>query len=63
MDELASVIQTIDGNPTTEEVQEMISEVDAEGNGTIDFDDFLNIMARKMKVVLIFSTVFFFLGF
>ncbi|XVE73045.1 hypothetical protein DITRI_Ditri11bG0086500 [Diplodiscus trichospermus] len=49
MEELTSVIQTLDGNPTKEEVQDMISEVDAEGNGTIDFEDFLNIMARKMK--------------
>ncbi|XVE73046.1 hypothetical protein DITRI_Ditri11bG0086500 [Diplodiscus trichospermus] len=51
MEELTSVIQTLDGNPTKEEVQDMISEVDAEGNGTIDFEDFLNIMARKMKVI------------
>ncbi|KAI5397774.1 Calmodulin-3, variant 2 [Lathyrus oleraceus] len=27
----------------------MISEVDADGNGTIEFDEFLNLMARKMK--------------
>ena len=66
MEELASVIQTLDGNPTREEVQDMISEVDVEGNGTIDFEDFLNILARKMKVnhllervVLIFSSVYF----
>ena len=66
MEELASVIQTLDGNPTKQEVQDMISEVDVEGNGTIDFEDFLNILARKMKVnhllervVLIFSSVYF----
>ena len=66
MEELASVIQTLDGNPTREEVQDMISEVDVEGNGTIDFEEFLNIMARKMKVnhlfervVLVFSSVYF----
>ena len=27
----------------------MINEVDAECNGTIDFPEFLNLMARKMK--------------
>ena len=27
----------------------MINEVDADGNGTIDFPEFLNLMARKMK--------------
>jgi Ca2+-binding EF-hand superfamily protein len=26
--------------------------VDADGNGTIDFPEFLNLMARKMKVRL-----------
>ena len=27
----------------------MINEVDADGNGTIDFPEFLTMMARKMK--------------
>ena len=27
----------------------MINEVDADGNGTIDFAEFLTMMARKMK--------------
>ena len=31
------------------QVQDMINEVDADGNGTIDFPEFLNLMARKMK--------------
>lgn len=45
MEELAAVIQTLDVNPT-KEVEGMFSEV----NGTtIDFKDFLNIMASKMK--------------
>lgn len=29
--------------------QDMINEVDADGNGTIDFPEFLTMMARKMK--------------
>ena len=29
----------------------MINEVDADGNGTIDFPEFLTMMARKMKDV------------
>ncbi|KAK8702109.1 hypothetical protein V6N13_020478 [Hibiscus sabdariffa] len=49
MEELATVIQALDVNPTKEEVQGMMSEVDVQGNGTVDFDDFLKIMARKMK--------------
>jgi calmodulin len=31
----------------------MINEVDADGNGTIDFAEFLTLMARKMKVYFI----------
>ncbi|WJZ90074.1 hypothetical protein VitviT2T_009248 [Vitis vinifera] len=49
VEELATVIQSLDGHPTQEEVQDMISEVDADGNRSIDFAEFLNIMARKMK--------------
>ena len=50
MEELATIIQSLNENPTKEEVQDMIGEVDADGSGTIDFEEFLNIMARKMKV-------------
>ncbi|KAJ0959839.1 hypothetical protein J5N97_000462 [Dioscorea zingiberensis] len=32
-----------------EELQDMINEVDADQNGTIDFPEFLNLMANKMK--------------
>ncbi len=28
----------------------MITEVDADGNGTIEFTEFLSLMAKKMKV-------------
>ena len=30
-------------------ILDMINEVDADGNGTIDFPEFLTMMARKMK--------------
>ncbi|KAL9435973.1 hypothetical protein AB3S75_022105 [Citrus x aurantiifolia] len=50
MKDLATVIQSVqDGHPRKEEVQEMISEVDFDGNGSSDFLEFLNIMGRKMK--------------
>ncbi|CAL5357458.1 unnamed protein product [Camellia sinensis] len=49
MEEVARVIQSLNEHPTKEEVEDMISEVDIAGNGTIDFDHYLNIMARKMK--------------
>ncbi|KAF5930444.1 hypothetical protein HYC85_031317 [Camellia sinensis] len=49
MEELAMVIQSLNEHPTKEEVQDMINEVDTDGNGTIDFDEFLNVMGRKLK--------------
>uniref|UniRef100_A0A671W4D7 Troponin C, slow skeletal and cardiac muscles n=1 Tax=Sparus aurata TaxID=8175 RepID=A0A671W4D7_SPAAU len=36
-------------NPTPEELQEMIDEVDEDGSGTVDFDEFLVMMVRCMK--------------
>lgn len=44
------MIQSLHEHPTKEEIQEMIKEVDGDGNGSIDFEDFLLIMGRKMKV-------------
>lgn len=52
MEELAAVIQSLNEHPTKEEIQEMVNEVDPDGDGTIDFEDFLNIMARKLKVII-----------
>ncbi|XVF66592.1 hypothetical protein PTKIN_Ptkin10aG0049600 [Pterospermum kingtungense] len=49
LEELATVIRSLDQNPTEEELQDMITEVDADGNGTIEFAEFLNLMAKKMK--------------
>ena len=42
-------MRSLGQNPTEAELQEMINEVDADGNGTIDFPEFLTMMARKMK--------------
>ncbi|KAL7226313.1 hypothetical protein ACSBR1_021430 [Camellia fascicularis] len=47
--ELRTVMRSLGQNPTEAELQNMINEVDADGNGTIDFPEFLNLMARKMK--------------
>lgn len=48
--ELGTVMRSLGQNPTEAELQDMINEVDADQNGTIDFSEFLNLMARKMKV-------------
>ncbi|XP_062207196.1 calmodulin-2/4-like [Phragmites australis] len=47
--ELGTVMRSLGQNPTEAELQDMINEVDADGNDTIDLQEFLNLMARKMK--------------
>ena len=42
-------MRSLGQNPTEAELQDMINDVDADGNGTIDFPEFLTMMARKMK--------------
>merc|ERR1712227_1023879 len=42
-------MRSLGQNPTEAELQDMINEVDADGNGTIDFPEFLSLMSRKMK--------------
>ena len=36
-------------NLTKTELDDIINEVDTDGNGTVDFPEFLNLMARKMN--------------
>lgn len=45
--ELGTVMRSQGHNPTEAELQEMIAEVDADGNGVIDFPEFLVVMAKK----------------
>eukprot|EP01026_Neomeris_dumetosa_P037565 TRINITY_DN30455_c0_g1_i1.p4 TRINITY_DN30455_c0_g1~~TRINITY_DN30455_c0_g1_i1.p4 ORF type:complete len:150 (-),score=34.44 TRINITY_DN30455_c0_g1_i1:512-961(-) len=47
--ELGTVMRSLGQNPTEAELQDMINEVDSDGSGTIDFPEFLNLMARKMQ--------------
>ncbi|GAV75777.1 EF_hand_5 domain-containing protein [Cephalotus follicularis] len=49
IEELAIALKSLDQNPTEEELKSMINEVDADGSGTIEFGEFLDLMARKMK--------------
>ena len=44
--ELGTVMRSLGQNPTEAELHDMINEVDANGNGTIDFPEFLSLMAR-----------------
>merc|ERR1712232_1295074 len=47
--ELGTVMRSLGQNPTEAELQDMINEVDADGNGSVDFPEFLSLTARKMK--------------
>ena len=42
-------MRSLGQKPTEAELQDMINKFDADGNGTIDFPEFLTMMARKMK--------------
>ncbi|KAJ7331639.1 Calmodulin-2 [Desmophyllum pertusum] len=47
--ELKQVFEALGQHPTEEEVQSMISGVDEDGSGEIDFDEFLTLMAAKQS--------------
>ncbi|XP_052766940.1 neo-calmodulin-like [Mya arenaria] len=47
--ELGIVMKSLGQKPTDNDLKDMINEVDIDGNGTIDFAEFLTMMANKMK--------------
>ena len=47
--ELGDLLISLGVPVTKEELTEMTNEVDIEGNGTIDFKEFILLMARKMR--------------
>jgi len=48
--ELGDVMRAKGADPTDSELQEMISEVDKDNTGKIEFNQFLDIFIRKMRV-------------
>lgn len=42
--ELGTVMRSLGLNPTEAELQDMVNEVDADGNGNIDFTEFLTMV-------------------
>ncbi|XP_073105225.1 calmodulin-like [Elaeis guineensis] len=54
--ELDTVMTSLGQNPTEAELQDMINEVDADQNGAIDFHEFLNLMACKVKIFVLLQT-------
>jgi calmodulin len=49
VDDLATVMRAIGQSPNHSELQDMIREVDADGNDNIDFTEFLALMSRQMR--------------
>ncbi|PLB53972.1 calmodulin [Aspergillus steynii IBT 23096] len=47
--ELGVAMRTLGLNPSESELQDMIDEVDVDKSGTIDFPEFLTMMARRTK--------------
>ncbi|XP_029634784.2 neo-calmodulin-like [Octopus sinensis] len=44
--ELGTVLRSLGQNPTEVELRDMINEVDIDGNGTIEFNEFLEMMMK-----------------
>merc|ERR1712226_833182 len=49
IEELGTVMRSLGQNPTEKELQDMINEVDGDGNGIVNFPEFLTMMARKAE--------------
>lgn len=48
-EDLGTLMKKLGQNPSETELKDMIDEIDADGNGTIDFEEFLLLIQRKMK--------------
>jgi len=46
--ELGKVLRMLGQNPSEQELQEMVDEVDEDGSGTIDFDEFTQMMSKQL---------------
>ena len=42
-------MRSLGQNPKEEELKDMINEIDEDGNGTVDFEEFLIMMSKKLK--------------
>ena len=49
--ELLGVMRAMGQNPTEDELNNMVMEVDLDGNGTIEFPEFLEMMKQKANEV------------
>eukprot|EP01013_Petalomonas_cantuscygni_P022392 TRINITY_DN4297_c0_g1_i1.p1 TRINITY_DN4297_c0_g1~~TRINITY_DN4297_c0_g1_i1.p1 ORF type:complete len:164 (-),score=16.81 TRINITY_DN4297_c0_g1_i1:111-602(-) len=47
--ELRKLMETLRLKPTEEEIESMMKEVDADGSGDIDFNEFVTVMSRRVQ--------------
>jgi Ca2+-binding EF-hand superfamily protein len=47
--ELVLIMRSVGQNPTEEEIMKISQEVHQDGSGTIDWDEFLELMGKNMK--------------
>ncbi|CAM0949057.1 unnamed protein product [Alopecurus aequalis] len=48
-EELSTVVRSLGQSPTPEQLRDMVRDVDADGNGTIEFAEFLALMSRQRE--------------
>ena len=51
-EELGGVMKKLGDNPTEEQMQTMVNKFDEDGNGTIEFEEFLCMMATKVPIFI-----------
>ena len=49
-EELLLVLRAMGQNPTEDELNSLVMEVDIDGNGTIDFEEFIEMMKNHNEV-------------
>ena len=47
--ELGKVMRQLGLNPSKEEIEDIVKEIDKDNDGTIDYSEFLRLMSTKLK--------------